>query len=136
MGVQGTVIPEKVVTPDLANQFLTRQCDAPVANQIEQQLVFLGRQVNWLVVNGHNPAGKIDLQPGERHGLVLETARLWLEIPANQDIEPQHDFPGRKWFHHIIIDSQLKSVNFVVFFSPCRKHEHRNALDLENFPTS
>ena len=60
MGVQCAVVSKEIVTPHVVDQLFSGQSNASVAHQIKQQLIFLWRKVDLLLIDIYQSTGKVD----------------------------------------------------------------------------
>ena len=113
MGVDGPVVAEEVVAPDVGEQLVSGQSDVLVLHQVEKQIVFLRRQFYFLAVNGNGAGRDVDFQSVEFHDLLH-----WLfnaAVSGKNRVDASHQFLRAEGFYHVVVDTQFKTEELVVF---------------------
>jgi len=129
--VKRSVVAVIVITPHLGYEFFAAERDVDVFCKIKKQVVFFRRHFDA-------PAENINKATSEiyREIAVIDDIAFVLSVfsaAAKYGGDAHHQFTRRKRLYHIIVNSDFKPVNAVVFLSPCGKHNDRNILILSYF---
>ena len=136
MRIERTVVSKEVVAPDLADQPVTREGDAAVAHHEKQQVILLGRQLHLRPVDGHLAGGKVHQHVFDADSFVNVFCGTGSLCTAEHRAHAHHQLPWRKGLDHIIVHTQFKAMDAVVFLAPCGKENDGYVAGLSNFPGS
>ena len=129
MRVHGAVVAVKVEPPHFVEQFFAAERDAVVLCHVEEQFVFLGREVDAHAVHIDVPARHVDLQPLEFED-VPPGGTVCRRLAAHDGAHARGDFLGRKGLGHIVVHADLEPEEFVILLPARRKHDDGHILGL------
>ena len=127
MRIDGPVVAEEVIAPNVRKELVSGERDIPVFHQIEEQIVFLRCQFNLLAVNGDGSCRDIDFQTVKFHNLRLRLRGGFSS--GKHRVDSGHQLLRAEWFDDIVVDPQLETEQFVIFLPSGRKHDDRNIFD-------
>ena len=131
MGVDRSVVSEEVVPPDIRKKLVSGKGNVFILDQIEEKIVFFWRQLYFFAVHGYGTGGDIDFKPIEFHDFFY-----WFfdaAVSGKNCVDTSHQFFRTERFHDIVVNTQFKAKELVVFFTSGRKHYDRDILDFPNF---
>ena len=65
MGIDGPVVAEEVITPNVLKELVPGQSDIFVFYEIEQEVIFFWRQLDFFPVHGYAASRRVDGETAE-----------------------------------------------------------------------
>lgn len=69
MGIDGPVVAEEVITPNVLKELVPGQSDIFVFYEIEQEVIFFWRQLDFFPVHGYAASRRVDGETAECENL-------------------------------------------------------------------
>jgi hypothetical protein len=125
MNIHGARLAVKVEAPGFLQELLATENESAVLGQGEEQIKFLGAQVD-------RPRGEAHFPPGRIHRQVTELDRgrvRPLPLPAPQDrFDARHQFVWVERLGQVIIGAKLQAQDLIDILIPGGQHQDRSRI--------
>ena len=131
MCINGSVIPEEIIAPDIGKKLVPGKSNVLVFYQIKEEVVLLWCEVNLFAVDSDGSGGYVYFETTKFEGLLCRSRGAF--PPGENCVYSGHKLLRAERFNHIVVYAQFKAKKLVIFLSSGGKHNGWDIFYFLNF---